>query len=96
MRKIPQARPDKPTGLRPAAQHHPNEALATLSMATVPDFSAGDSVTVDVSECGLVVKPVNQRREPLIYTESELLAGLTPETAHADELAHLTDVEFGD
>lgn len=30
-----------------------------------------------------------RRRKPLIYTESELLAGLTPETAHADELAHL-------
>ncbi len=65
-------------------------------MATVPNFSAGDPVTVDVSERGLVVKPVNRRRETLIYTESELLAGLTPETAHADELARLTDLEFGD
>lgn len=65
-------------------------------MATVPNFSAGDAVTVDVSEHGLIVKPVNRRRQPLIYTERELLAGLTPETAHADELAHLTDIEFGD
>ena len=65
-------------------------------MATVPNFSAGDPVTVDVSERGLVVKPVNRRGESLIYTESELLAGLTPETAHADELARLTDSEFGD
>ncbi len=29
------------------------------------------------------------------YTESELLAGLTPETAHADELAMLTVSELG-
>lgn len=65
-------------------------------MATVPNFSAGDPVTVDVSERGLVVKPVNRRREPLIYTESELLTGLTPETAHADKLARLTDFEFGE
>ena len=65
-------------------------------MATVPNFSAGDPVTVDVSEQGLVVKPMNRRRETLIYTESELLAGLTPETVHADELARLTEREFGD
>ena len=65
-------------------------------MTTVPDFSAGDPVTVDVSERGLVVKPANPRREPLIYAESELLASLTPDTAHADELARLTDLEFGD
>lgn len=65
-------------------------------MAKVPNFSAGDPVTVDVSERGLVVKPVNRCRESLIYTESELLADLTPETAHADELTRLTDNEFGD
>ncbi|MCY3606110.1 MAG: MazF family transcriptional regulator [Gammaproteobacteria bacterium] len=65
-------------------------------MAKVPNFSAGDPVTVDVSERGLVIKPVNRRREPLIYTESELLADLTPETAHTDELARITDLEFGD
>ena len=65
-------------------------------MATVPNFSAGDPVTVDVSEHGLVVKPLNRHRKSLIYTESELLAGLTPETVHADELARLTEREFGD
>lgn len=65
-------------------------------MAKVPNFSAGDPVTVDVSERGLVVKPVNRRRESLIYTESELLADLTPETVHADVLTRLTDNEFGD
>lgn len=30
------------------------------------------------------------------YAESELLADLTPETAHADELAKITVSEFGD
>ena len=65
-------------------------------MAKVPNFSAGDPVTVDVSERGLVVKPVNRCRESLIYTEAELLVDLTPETAHADELACLTDLEIDD
>ena len=31
-----------------------------------------------------------------LYTESELLADLTPETAHADEPAKITAYEFGD
>ena len=30
------------------------------------------------------------------YAESELLADLTPETAHADELVKITAYEFGD
>lgn len=54
-------------------------------MAKVPNFSAGDPVTVNVSERGLLVKPVNRCRETLIYTESELLADLTPETAQFDQ-----------
>lgn len=65
-------------------------------MAKVPNFSAGDPGTVDVSERGLVVKPVNRCRDSLIYTEAELLVDLTPETAHADELARLTDLEIDD
>ena len=75
-----------------------NSAALNISgpMATVPNLSAGDSVTVDVSERGLVIKPSNSCTGPLIYDESELIAGLTPETAHADELAQITDIEIGD
>ena len=63
-------------------------------MATVPNFNAGVPATVDVSERGLVVKPTNNLTGPLIYNESELLAGLTTGTAHADELVQITDIEF--
>ena len=38
----------------------------------------------------------NQDRFHFPYTESELLADLTPITAHADELAKITVAEFGD
>ena len=38
----------------------------------------------------------DQDRFHFPYTESELLADLTPKTAHADELAKITAYEFGD
>ena len=67
-------------------------------MATLPRFEAGTKVIVDVSDEGLMVKPSSRSKDSyrFPYTESELLADLTPEKAHADELAKLTLPEFGD
>ena len=67
-------------------------------MATLPEFKAGTRVVVDVTDEGLVVKPVTRKKDRFHfpYTESELLADLTPETVHADELAKLMAHEFGD
>ena len=70
----------------------------TGAMAEVPKFKAGTRVTVDVSSEGLVVKPtvgkVGTLRFP--YSESDLLAGMTPDKAHAEELANPTATELGD
>ena len=64
-------------------------------MADMPQFQAGTRVTVDVSCEGLVVKPAVGRlgifRFP--YSESALLAGITPDKAHADVLANPTAFE---
>ncbi|EHJ6868230.1 transcriptional regulator [Escherichia coli] len=61
----------------------------TGNLKTVPGFSAGDVVDVEISEKGLIVeKPVRPR-----LTEAVLLAGLTPFSAHADEVATLLDKE---
>ncbi len=38
---------------------------------------------------------VSEKKLSLPFTESALLDGLTPETAHADELAILTMLELG-
>ena len=67
-------------------------------MATLPRFEAGTKVIVDVSDEGLMVKPSIGSKDSyrFPYTESELLADLTPEKAHADELTKLTLPEFGD
>ncbi|EMB7581178.1 transcriptional regulator [Escherichia coli] len=55
----------------------------TGNLKTVPGFSVGDIVNVEISEKGLFVeKPVRRR-----LSEAELLVGITPVTAHADEIA---------
>jgi hypothetical protein len=53
---------------------------------------------VIVSEEGIQVQPAvrNRRQSKLPYTEAELLKGLTPRKAHADELANLTSHEIGE
>ena len=66
-------------------------------MAEVPQFKAGTRVTVDVSNDGLIVKPavgrVGTLRFP--YNESDLLKDITPEKAHAEELANPMATELG-
>ncbi len=66
-------------------------------MAEMPQFQAGTKVTVDVSGEGLVVKPAVGKlgtfRFP--YSESELLAEITPDNSHADELADPRGPEVG-
>ena len=67
-------------------------------MAEMPGFTAGAKVIVEVSEEGIFVKPAAPYRETvgLPYSESLLLEGLTPATAHADELAEPDGRELGD
>ena len=67
-------------------------------MAELPGFKAGSRVLVEVSEDGLVIKPIADGvSEPrLPYAEKDLLAGLNPSTAHGDELAKLLGNEVGD
>jgi len=57
----------------------------------IPNFKEGMEVIVLVSEDGIQVQPAvrNRRQLKLPYTEAELLKGLTPHKAHADELANL-------
>ena len=66
-------------------------------MADIPNFRDGTKVIVEVSEEGIMVKPVRSpgRKPQLPYSEKELLADLSPETAHADELATPLATEIG-
>ena len=67
-------------------------------MAELPNFKDGTKVIVEISEEGIMVKPVRSTRRKLRlpYSEKELLADLCPETAHADELATPVATEMGE
>ncbi|MTI14086.1 AbrB/MazE/SpoVT family DNA-binding domain-containing protein [Sansalvadorimonas verongulae] len=67
------------------------------AMAELPQFEAGSKVSVDITPDGLLVKKVAKprRKLKLPYSEKSLLEDMTPEKAHADELAPLNPSEFG-
>lgn len=57
----------------------------------------GSKVIVEVVEGGLLVKPQQPAKKPikLPFTEQQLVKGLTPFKAHADELPSRLDSELG-
>lgn len=57
----------------------------TGNLRTVPQFSAGDVVDVEISENGLYISK-SQRK----LTETDLLKGMTTYNAHADEFSPAT------
>ena len=63
-------------------------------MREVPKFKQGTEVVVEIVEDGFTVKKVNTKPSLFPFTEAELLEDITPETAHADELASLISVEY--
>lgn len=69
----------------------------TRSMAELPRFEPGTKVTVDIDSEGLVVRRAmgSPRSFRFPESESELIAGMTAESAHADLLADPTDRELG-
>ena len=76
-----------------AAVRLPSKLLAAASL------EVNSPITIIVKGKKIVIEPdVEQtdKRLKLPFSESMLLAGLTPETVHADELAAVTSVELGD
>lgn len=70
----------------------------TGAMVDLPKFHDGTKVVIEVNEDSLVIKRANKpkRKLKLPYTEKFLLQGMSPYTAHADELATLSKQEMGD
>ena len=66
-------------------------------MAKQSQFESGARVTVDIDSEGLVVRRADGSLGPVRFPESEvaLLAGMTPENAHADLLAEPKGREIG-
>lgn len=61
---------------------------------SIPHFRADMLVDVEINEAGITVKPV-AREKLKHFKERELLAGLTADVAHVDELPKLSDKEWG-
>lgn len=60
------------------------------AMKTIPHFKENMTVMVEVTEKGIYIFPLlKKQRKILPFTEEELLLGITPYLAHADELEQL-------
>jgi len=78
-----------------------NSAAVRLSskVLAAASLEVNSPITINVKGKRIIIEPVviqTDKRLKLPFSESMLLAGLTPETVHADELAAVTSVELGD
>ena len=69
----------------------------TRPMADLAHLAKGSKVEIEITEEGIIVKPIEKSRIclELPYSEAELVRGLTPSKAHADELPALISSETG-
>ena len=66
-------------------------------MAELLGFHDGSKVTVEVTEEGFTVRPTKEGRRSLLpYSEEELLANMSLDNSHADDLATLLEVKYGE
>lgn len=58
----------------------------------------GSKVTCEILSDGLLIKPIVSKRKARTwpYSEAQLLDGITPNTAHKDELISLAHHEWAD
>lgn len=63
------------------------------AMREIPHLKEGTEVDIEVTEDGFTVTKSNKRKH-LPFKESDLLKGLSAQTAHADLLATLTPKEI--
>lgn len=71
----------------------------TRALSEVAHLERGMAVTIAVADGGLLVKPslkVRSKRPPLPYSETDLIKGMTPARAHADELPRAIASELGE
>lgn len=68
----------------------------TRAMSDMAHIGRGDKVSIEITENGMVISRKKAvKRIKLPYTEADLLAGMTPRKAHADELPCMLAHEVG-
>lgn len=77
-----------------------NSAAVRIPASILADtgLSVHSTITIEVREGKIIIAPAAsaQPRVDLPFSEEELLQGMTAYTAHADELADMTDIETGE
>lgn len=69
----------------------------TRPMSTMAHLGQGDKVAIEVTEEGLLIRRKRTGKSgKLPYTEADLLEGMTPHKAHADEAPSPLSSELGD
>lgn len=67
----------------------------TGPLKTIPHFTADMPIEIEVNERGLTIRPVITRKKKLLlFSEAQLLKGLTANKAHADEIVDIHHQEF--
>lgn len=76
-----------------------NSAAVRLSSKVLAqaNLDVSTPISINVRAGKIVIEPLVKRRKKLKlpFSEAELLRGLTPESAHADELAIPSSAEMG-
>jgi antitoxin MazE len=76
-----------------------NSLAVRLSGAarTIPKFEEGMPITIEILDDGIYIRKATPKLAlaGLLFSEEELLLGLTPYLAHADDVASLSADEWG-
>lgn len=67
----------------------------TQPVGQLMKLKKGSEVSIEVTNQGLVIKPIQSTRKIFPFSEAELIKGLTPAKAHADELPTPLSSELG-
>ncbi|MCP4046928.1 MAG: AbrB/MazE/SpoVT family DNA-binding domain-containing protein [Gammaproteobacteria bacterium] len=74
-----------------AAVRLPSKLLAALRL------EINSAISIDVKDNKIIIEAVSEQAKDLLrfpFSEATLLNGMTPESAHADDLAEVTALEF--
>lgn len=67
----------------------------TGPMRDVPAFTKGTKVDIEVTEEGLMIRKAKKINKPsFLFSEAELLEGMTPAKAHAELVTKVLDTEW--
>jgi len=75
-----------------------NSAAVRLTSQLLADakLDIKSNIEISVVDGKIIIESIDHSTKYLPFTEAELLKGLTPELAHADEIIQVTADEFGE